>query len=65
MSGSADRLKGKGNELKGKLKQDIGIDTDNPDLVAEGEGDEAKGKGQQVVGTVKEAMRDIAKTVKR
>lgn len=65
MSGSADRLKGKGNELKGRLKQDVGIDTDNPDLVAEGEGDEAKGKGQQIVGTVKDAVRDIAKTVKR
>ena len=37
MSGSTDQLKGKGNELKGKLKQDIGIDTDNPDLVAEGQ----------------------------
>jgi uncharacterized protein YjbJ (UPF0337 family) len=65
MSGSADRLKGKGNELKGKLKKDIGIDTNDPDLVAEGEGDEAKGKTQQIVGTVKNAVRDIADTVKR
>lgn len=65
MSGSVDRLKGKGNELKGKLKQDIGIDTNDPDLVAEGESDEVKGKGQQVVGTVKDAVRDIANTVKR
>lgn len=65
MSGSADRLKGKGNELKGKLKKDIGIDTRNPDLVAEGETDETKGKTQQVVGTVKNAARDIVHTVKR
>lgn len=65
MSGSADRLKGKGNELKGKLKQDIGIDTHKPDLVAEGEGDEAKGKTQQVIGTAKNAVRDIANTMKR
>jgi uncharacterized protein YjbJ (UPF0337 family) len=65
MSGSNDRLKGKGNELKGKLKQDIGIDTDDPSLVAEGQEDEAKGKTQQVIGTVKNAVRDIADTVNR
>ena len=65
MSGTGDRLKGKGNELKGKLKQDLGYDTHNPDLVAEGEGDEAKGKTQQVVGTVKDAVRDVVNTVKR
>lgn len=65
MSGAGDKLKGMGNELKGKVKQDLGYDTNNPDLVAEGEGDEAKGKGQQVVGTVKNAVHDIAKTVKR
>ena len=65
MSGTKDRLKGKGNELKGKMKKDLGYDTNNPDLVSEGEGDEAKGKTQQVVGTVKDAVRDVVHTVKR
>jgi len=58
-------LKGMGNELKGALKQDLGKETNDPDLVAEGEADQAKGKTQQVVGTVKNAVQEIANTVKR
>lgn len=54
-----------GNELKGALKQDLGKETNDPDLVAEGEADQAKGKTQQVVGTVKNAVQEIANTVKR
>ncbi len=65
MGGSGDKLKGLGNELKGKLKQDLGTDTNDPDLVAEGEADQAKGKAQQVVGTVKNAAQEIANIVKR
>ena len=30
-----------------------------------GEGDETKGKTQQIIGTVKNAVRDIADTIKR
>lgn len=65
MSGSGDKLKGMGNEVKGNLKRDLGKDTNNADLVAEGDADAAKGKTQQVVGTVKNAVHDIANTVKR
>lgn len=65
MSGSGDKLKGMGNEVKGNLKRDLGKDTHDPDLVAEGDADAAKGKTQQVVGTVKNAVHDIANTVKR
>ncbi len=65
MGGSGDKLKGVGNKLKGALKQALGKDTNDPDLVAEGEADRAKGKTQQVVGTVKNAVQEIADTVKR
>ena len=36
MSGLSDKLKGKGNEVKGKAKQSYGEHTDDPDMAAEG-----------------------------
>jgi uncharacterized protein YjbJ (UPF0337 family) len=59
MSGLNDKIKGKGNEVKGKVKQGVGEHTDDPDMVAEGQHDEVKGKGQQVVGKAKDKIDDI------
>ncbi len=63
MSGLGDKLAGKVNEVKGDAKQEIGKQTTDPDLVAEGKADEVKGKGQSIVGTVKDAANDIKNKV--
>jgi uncharacterized protein YjbJ (UPF0337 family) len=65
MSGTEDKLKGTGNEVKGRIKRQMGRDYGNERLAAEGEGDLVKGKAQRVAGTVKQAVTDIRHTVKR
>jgi len=65
MSGLGDKAKGKVNEVKGNAKQGVGRETNDPDLVAEGQVDEAKGKGQGVVGKVKGAVEDLKDKVKK
>jgi len=59
MSGLGDKLKGKGNEMQGDAKQEIGQQTGDADLAAEGKADEMKGKGQGIVGNVKDAASDL------
>jgi uncharacterized protein YjbJ (UPF0337 family) len=53
MTGAADKLKGKADELKGTLKQTIGKATDNPDLRAEGLQDQASAETEQTIGDIK------------
>ncbi len=55
-----DRIKGKMDDIKGRVKRQAGEWTDNKDLQAEGTGDQIKGKAQNVVGKVKDAGRDMA-----
>ncbi len=65
MSGMGDKLKGRGNEIKGDAKQTVGQETNDPNMVAEGKMDEAKGEGQGVVGKVKSAVEDLKDKVKK
>ncbi len=63
MSGLGDKLAGKVNEVKGDTKQEIGKQTGDAGLVADGKADEVKGKGQGIVGDVKGAAEDIKNKV--
>ncbi len=63
MSGLGDKLAGKVNEVKGDAKQEVGKQTGDANLVADGTMDEAKGKGQGIVGDVKGAADDIKSKV--
>jgi len=51
MSGMGDKLKGKGNEIKGNAKQGIGQQTNDPDMVAEGQGitGEVEGEAEKLL----------------
>jgi len=63
MSGLGDKLAGKVNEVKGDAKQEIGTQTGDAGLAADGKMDEVKGKGQGIVGDVKGAAEDIKNKV--
>ena len=52
-------LKGKWNELKGKLKQQYADLTDDDLLYVEGKEDELYGRIQQRVGKSKEEVKDL------
>lgn len=52
-------LKGKWNELKGKLKQQYADLTDDDLLYVEGKEDELYGRIQQKVGKSKEEVKDM------
>lgn len=54
----ADKIKGNANEAAGKVKQAVGRDRRDEELVKEGARQEGKGKGQQFVGKVKGALGD-------
>ena len=51
------RIKGRWNEIKGKLKQDYGDLTDEDLTYAEGKEDELLGKLQQKTGKSKDELR--------
>jgi uncharacterized protein YjbJ (UPF0337 family) len=50
-----DRAKGKVQEVKGKLKEQAGRITDNPDLEDEGTVEKIGGKVRQVIGKIEMA----------
>jgi uncharacterized protein YjbJ (UPF0337 family) len=54
--GVNDSLSGKGNDLKGKLKDAAGGLTGDSSLQAEGKGDQLKGKVQDAVGKVERKL---------
>jgi uncharacterized protein YjbJ (UPF0337 family) len=58
-----DELDGKGEQLKGKVKQAAGDLTDNPDLHDEGVADEAAGNVQEGFGTAKRKVGEAVKSV--
>jgi uncharacterized protein YjbJ (UPF0337 family) len=64
-----DELEGKGEQLKGKIKQAAGDLTGNPDLHDEGVADEAAGDVQEGFGKVRrkvgEAVEELGSKVKR
>lgn len=53
-----DHIKGKGEEIKGDLKQRIGGLTKDRKMEGEGAVDEAKGKLRQGLADVKEKVKD-------
>ena len=55
-SGTGDKIEGKGDELKGNVKQGVGRATGDRDLQSEGQADELAGKGKGVVGSAKETL---------
>ncbi|MFC7394355.1 CsbD family protein [Scopulibacillus cellulosilyticus] len=54
---SNDKLKGKGNQVKGEAKKAWGNITNDDQKVAEGEKDKAKGKIQEKAGDVKDIFK--------
>lgn len=54
--GAEDSLRGKGNDLKGRLKDAAGGLTGDSSLQAEGKLDQGKGKVQDIVGSVKRKL---------
>jgi uncharacterized protein YjbJ (UPF0337 family) len=64
-----DELEGKGEQIKGKIKQAAGDLTDDSNLHDEGVADEAAGSVQEGFGTVRrkigEAVEDLGSKVKR
>jgi len=64
-----DELEGKGEQLKGKVKQAAGDLTDDQQLHDEGVADEASGNVQEGFGRVKrkvgEAVEDLGDKLKR
>lgn len=57
MSSISDKVKGVANQVAGKVKEQIGHATDNPNLEAEGAAQNLKGKVQQTKGDVKDAVK--------
>jgi uncharacterized protein YjbJ (UPF0337 family) len=55
-----DRIEGKLNDVKGRVKRQVGEWTGDEKTQAEGLGDQIKGKAQNAVGKVKDAGRDLA-----
>ena len=55
-----DRVKGKVEDIKGRVKRQAGEWTGDKELQAEGTGDQIKGKVQNTVGKAKDAGRDLA-----
>jgi uncharacterized protein YjbJ (UPF0337 family) len=63
-----DELEGKGEQLKGKVKQGLGDLTDNERLHDEGVADEAAGEAQEGFGRARrkvgEAIKDAGERIK-
>jgi uncharacterized protein YjbJ (UPF0337 family) len=52
---------GKGDELKGKLKEGLGTATGDDRTRKEGQGDQAKGKVKQAGGKLADAVKDVTR----
>ena len=59
-----DRIAGSAKQVKGKLKLVVGQAVGDAKLQAEGRADKAEGKTQNLVGTIKDSVRSIEKTLK-
>jgi uncharacterized protein YjbJ (UPF0337 family) len=64
-----DELRGKADQVKGRVKDAVGDATDDPNLRDEGAADEAAGKVQEGFGRARrkvgEAIEDIGDDIKR
>ena len=54
-----DRVKGKAEDIKGRIKRQVGEWTGDEKTQAEGAAEQAKGKIQNAWGKVKDAGRDV------
>jgi uncharacterized protein YjbJ (UPF0337 family) len=59
-----DRMKGKMDDIKGRVERQVGEWTGDEDAQAKGTMDQAKGKVQNTFGKAKDAVRDMADDVK-
>ena len=55
----SDRIEGATKEVGGKVKEEWGDATDNPETEAEGHADKAEGKLQNEWGETKDDVRDV------
>jgi len=53
-----DRIEGKMDDIKGRVKRQVGEWTGDEEMQSEGTADQAKGKVQNTFGKVKDAGRD-------
>jgi uncharacterized protein YjbJ (UPF0337 family) len=60
----SDRVKGKMDDVKGRVKRQVGEWTGDENAQAEGAADQAKGKVQNAWGKLKDGVRDAADDVK-
>jgi uncharacterized protein YjbJ (UPF0337 family) len=59
-----DKVKGKMEDIKGRIKRQAGEWTGDQQLQDEGTGDQIKGKAQNAWGNVKEGARNVAEDVR-
>ncbi len=59
-----DRIEGKMDDVKGRVKRQVGEWTGDSETQAEGLGDQIKGKTQNAVGKMKDAARDLVDDAK-
>lgn len=59
-----DNIKGKVNDVAGRIKRQAGEWTGDENLQAEGAADQAKGKMQNAWGNVKEGARELKEDIK-
>ncbi len=59
-----DEAAGKGEQLKGKVKDKVGEWTNDPELEAEGEADQVEGKVRETYGTAKRKVDEAVDDVK-
>ncbi len=60
-----DRVKGKIDDIKGRVERQAGEWTGDKDMQSEGAKDQVKGKAQNAFGKAKDLGRDIADDVRR
>ncbi len=60
-----DRIKGKMNDVKGRVERQAGEWTGDEEAQAKGGMDQAKGKAQNAIGKMKDAGRDTVDELRR
>lgn len=60
----SDRIKGKADDIAGRVKRQVGEWTGDTETEAEGAAQQVKGKVQNAFGKAKDAVRDAADDVK-
>lgn len=59
-----DRIEGKMDDVKGRVKRQVGEWTGDEDMQTEGAADQVKGKAQNAFGKVKDAGKDAIEDLK-